>query len=114
MKTSRRTFITSTASALALFSSVPRTVWGAMDAGEVERILETGIWPNTPPHDCPFPQSTHLPDLAFTGRYANYTNADTWYPSWASDGALYSPWTDLVWRQSPGGGMLIQQRRSTQ
>jgi len=94
MKTSRRTFITSTASALALFSSVPRSVWAAMDAGEVERILETGIWPNTPPHDCPFPQSTHLSDLAFTGRHANYTNADTWYPSWASDGALYSPWTD--------------------
>jgi len=93
MNTSRRTFISS-ASALALFSSVPRSVWAAMDAGEVERILETGIWPNKPPPDCPFPQSAHLSNLTFTGQHTNYTNADTWYPSWASDDALYSPWTD--------------------
>jgi len=52
------------------------------------------LWPNTPPSDCPFPQSEALSGLAFTGRQASYTNADTWYPSWASDGALYSPWTD--------------------
>ena len=32
--------------------------------------------------------------MVLTGRYANYTKADTWYPSWASDGNLYSPWTD--------------------
>jgi hypothetical protein len=32
--------------------------------------------------------------VRFTGRQAAYTNADTWYPSWASDDALYSPWTD--------------------
>jgi len=52
------------------------------------------IWPNTPPADCPFLQSENFSGLAFTGRQASYTNADTWYPSWASDGALYSPWTD--------------------
>lgn len=52
------------------------------------------IWSNPPPADCPFPQSETLSSLAFTGRNASYTNADTWYPSWASDGALYSPWTD--------------------
>ena len=38
--------------------------------------------------------STHYKGIEFTGRYANYTKADTWYPSWASDGNLYSPWTD--------------------
>ena len=32
--------------------------------------------------------------VAFSGRYSNYTKSDTWYPSWASDGNLYSPWTD--------------------
>jgi hypothetical protein len=32
--------------------------------------------------------------LAFTGRHIRYANADTWYPSWASNGNLYSPWTD--------------------
>ena len=36
------------------------------------------------------------PDLLLdhAGRHAAYTGADTWYPSWASDDILYSPWTD--------------------
>lgn len=51
-------------------------------------------WPNQLPPDCPFPRSTAFTDIVFTGRHAQYTNADTWYPSWASDGHLYSPWTD--------------------
>ena len=38
--------------------------------------------------------SSNFDSLVFTGRYANYTKADTWYPTWASDGNLYSPWTD--------------------
>ncbi|CAJ1405166.1 unnamed protein product [Effrenium voratum] len=32
--------------------------------------------------------------VEFTGRFAAYEGADTWYPSWGSDGNLYSPWTD--------------------
>ena len=28
------------------------------------------------------------------GRHAEYTHADTWYPSWASDDKLYSPFAD--------------------
>ena len=32
--------------------------------------------------------------IGFTGRHAEYTQADTWYPSWASDDNMYSPWTD--------------------
>jgi hypothetical protein len=28
------------------------------------------------------------------GKHAEYTGADTWYPSWAEDGSMYSPWTD--------------------
>jgi hypothetical protein len=54
----------------------------------------TSSWPSTPPSDCPFPPSRDLRGVEFTGRVATYTDADTWYPSWASDGALYSPWTD--------------------
>ena len=50
-------------------------------------------WADNTPPDCPFLRSK-APALLFTGRYANYTNADTWYPSWATDDALYSPWTD--------------------
>ncbi len=52
------------------------------------------LWPSTPPADCPFPPSKDFAGIAFTGRHAEYVNADTWYPSWASDGNLYSPWTD--------------------
>src|SRR5512136_1417719 len=51
-------------------------------------------WPGSLPPDCPFPPSETVVGLAFTGRHAEYTGADTWYPSWASDGNLYSPWTD--------------------
>jgi hypothetical protein len=51
-------------------------------------------WPSEPPADCPFPRSESLAGIVFTGRHAEYTGADTWYPSWAADGNLYSPWTD--------------------
>ncbi|MCX6876931.1 MAG: hypothetical protein NTW21_24420 [Verrucomicrobia bacterium] len=54
----------------------------------------TGQWRTEPPADCPFKPSAVLTGLVFTGRHAEYTGADTWYPSWASDGNLYSPWTD--------------------
>ncbi|HEY5913969.1 MAG TPA: hypothetical protein VJA21_25555, partial [Verrucomicrobiae bacterium] len=52
------------------------------------------VWPSTPPASCPFPKSGTLCGVGFTGRHAEYTGADTWYPSWAADGNLYSPWTD--------------------
>lgn len=51
-------------------------------------------WPNRPPPECPFPQSDSFGGIAFTGRHAQYTSADTWYPSWGADDVLYSPWTD--------------------
>ena len=54
----------------------------------------TGRWPSEPPVGCPFPQSCQIIGLVFTGRHAEYAGADTWYPSWARDGDLYSPWTD--------------------
>jgi hypothetical protein len=52
------------------------------------------VWPSQPPAGCPFPASDTLVGIAFTGRHAAYTGADTWYASWAADGRLYSPWTD--------------------
>ncbi len=52
------------------------------------------VWPSQPPSDCPFKPSQSIVGIAFTGRHIRYANADTWYPSWASDGNLYSPWTD--------------------
>ncbi|HEK86175.1 MAG TPA: DUF4185 domain-containing protein [Candidatus Aminicenantes bacterium] len=52
------------------------------------------VWKSEPPEGCPFEPSKDIKGIAFTGRYATYTDADTWYPSWADDGNLYSGWTD--------------------
>ena len=52
------------------------------------------VWPCEPPADCPFEPTKAITAFVFTGRHAEYTKADTWYPSWAADGNLYSPWTD--------------------
>ncbi len=52
------------------------------------------LWPSEPPEDIPFEQSKELVGILFTGVHSDYRLADTWYPSWASDGNLYSPWTD--------------------
>ena len=60
----------------------------------VRSMAFSAAWPSDPPADCPFPQSDAIAGIAFTGRHAEYTGADTWYPSWAEDGNLYSPWTD--------------------
>jgi hypothetical protein len=51
-------------------------------------------WPSNTPPDCPFEPSPDIRELAFTGRHAEYTGADTWYLSWADDGNCYSGWTD--------------------
>lgn len=53
-------------------------------------------WPSEPPADCPIAKSETLIELVFTDRHAEYTKADTWYPTWASNGNMYSPWTDGV------------------
>ena len=69
----------------------------AVEMGKVtQRIvpLVTRSWAQTAPDNCPLARSADFPRIRFTGRHEAYTNADTWYPSWASDGNLYSPWTD--------------------
>jgi hypothetical protein len=55
---------------------------------------ELRVWPSTPPSDIPFPVSKELTGIAFSGRHAQYAKADPWYPSWANDNNMYSPWTD--------------------
>ena len=64
------------------------------DMSAAEKSSPAGRWRSEPPADCPFQPSASLTGVEFTGRHAEYTTADTWYPSWASDGNLYSPWTD--------------------
>ncbi|MBC7350993.1 MAG: hypothetical protein H5U08_01435 [Thermogutta sp.] len=55
---------------------------------------EYTFWPSDPPETCPIPRSTEWCELGLTGRHAEYTAADTWYPSWAADGRMYSCFTD--------------------
>jgi hypothetical protein len=64
------------------------------DASTTPQQSGAQVWPSQPPADIPFPASKELTGIAFTGRYARYGNADTWYPTWASNGNLYSSWTD--------------------
>lgn len=54
------------------------------------------VWTSRPPEDCPLEQSQQFAGVVFTGPHKVYTNADTFYPSWAADGNLYSPFTDGV------------------
>ncbi|HAS81955.1 MAG TPA: hypothetical protein DCS43_04605 [Verrucomicrobia bacterium] len=51
-------------------------------------------WLSDVPADCPFAPSPALVRIFFTGRHSDYRCGDTIYPSWASDGNLYTPWTD--------------------
>eukprot|EP01062_Namystynia_karyoxenos_P082886 TRINITY_DN9424_c0_g1_i3.p1 TRINITY_DN9424_c0_g1~~TRINITY_DN9424_c0_g1_i3.p1 ORF type:complete len:473 (+),score=83.44 TRINITY_DN9424_c0_g1_i3:79-1419(+) len=52
-------------------------------------------WPSAPPRGCPFPPSQHLQGYEYlSGANAQYGGADTWYPTWAADGRLYTPFTD--------------------
>ncbi len=64
-------------------------------APKPSKAVEEGfLWPNRPPKDCPFEQSEQFSGVYFTGRHHDRNYGDTWYPSWAADGNLYSPWTD--------------------
>ncbi len=57
------------------------------------------LWPNTPAAGIPFPPSTDLVGYYYAAGANAVTpgiGADTWYPSWATDGHLYSSWTDGV------------------
>ena len=54
------------------------------------------VWDAEVPKDCPFEQSSLFNRIYFTGLHSDYRCGDTWYPSWASNGNLYSPWTDGV------------------
>ncbi len=60
----------------------------------IGEVLTSPNWPSTPPENRPVKDSTDYGGIAFTGRGTHYTEADTFYPSWASDGNLYSPFTD--------------------
>jgi hypothetical protein len=65
-----------------------------------ENHYDPWIWISEPPEDCPFERSTDIVGVALTENYRHYKQkngsyfADTWYPTWAANDTLYSPWTD--------------------
>src|SRR5689334_11046101 len=74
--------------------------WVALGAtSAVGQVMNNGpmVWPDATTADCPFPRSTRIKaEVKLTGRSAVVpgSGADTWYPSWASDGTLYSTFAD--------------------
>jgi autotransporter-associated beta strand protein len=65
---------------------------GSTVPGSVSSGLQ--VWPSPPPPDNPFAQSADIAGIGISERRRNYTAADTWYPTWASNGKMYSPFTD--------------------
>ncbi len=52
------------------------------------------VWQSEIPEDCPFKPSEEFSGIKFLGLKSGYHYGDTWYPTWASNDTLYSPWTD--------------------
>ena len=57
-------------------------------------FFEPFIWKDETPESCPFPRSDLFVAVEFTGKASDYYCGDTFYPSWADDDNLYSPFTD--------------------
>jgi hypothetical protein len=68
----------------------------AFGAASSPETFAAFTWRSEPPPSCPFARSETVTGIEFTGRHIKYFGADTWYPSWAKDGNLHSPWTDGV------------------
>lgn len=56
--------------------------------------FEPFVWDSEVPEDCPFEQSNEINGIKFLGIKSGFRYGDTWYPTWASNDTLYSPWTD--------------------
>ena len=61
--------------------------------------FEPFVWVSEKPSDCPFPDSKALTRIRFLGVKSGFRYGDTFYPSWAEDDLMYSPYTDgQTWR----------------
>ena len=64
---------------------------------------EPFVWQSETPEDCPFKQSKELNGIQFLGLKSGLHGGDTWYPTWAADDNLYSPYTDGGCSRLDGG-----------
>ncbi len=84
---------------ILMFSMITIFVISSLHAQQ-KKSYKPWIWPSEPPEDCPFIQSNDLVGIAVTKNYHHYklksgqNYGDTWYPTWAANDTLYSPWTD--------------------
>ena len=78
---------------LAFVLSIKANVQIAELKPEIQRY-EAFTWESETPEDCPFKQSKEFTGIKFLGIKSGYHYGDTWYPTWASNDTLYSPWTD--------------------
>jgi hypothetical protein len=74
-------------SVVSVFSQVPEL------KPEIIRY-EPFTWPSKVPENCPFQRSEEFNGIKFLGYESGFHYGDTWYPTWASNDTLYSPWTD--------------------
>jgi hypothetical protein len=73
--------------------------WAMAQFKQEHEILEFEpfIWKSEIPEDCPFEKSEKFVDIKFLGFKSGFSKnrvGDTWYPSWAADDKMYSPFTD--------------------
>ena len=52
------------------------------------------VWVSETPADCPFPQSSAYSKIELPGLKSGFYFADTFYPTWAENDLMYSPYTD--------------------
>jgi hypothetical protein len=92
----KRDFTLARLLASTLLLQLPAGIASAEDVDLSPEILhyDAFVWPSPIPEDCPFKRSEAFNAIKFLGVKSGYRYGDTWYPSWASDGKLYSPWTD--------------------
>jgi hypothetical protein len=57
------------------------------------------FWTSTIPADCPFKHSSEFNAIKFLGYKSGFHFGDTFYPTWADNDLLYTPYTDgSCWR----------------
>ncbi|HEY2902857.1 MAG TPA: hypothetical protein VGL59_19905 [Polyangia bacterium] len=72
---------------------IDNTPDAVVDHGAPE-LPETAFhWPNMPPASNPYPASTSIREVIFTGRHALYGQGDTFIPTWGADDNIYTPFT---------------------
>lgn len=60
---------------------------------EIERFTPF-VWNSEIPDDCPFKPSKKFSKVEFLGVKSGFRYGDTFYPTWAEDDLMYSPYTD--------------------